>query len=307
VAAMTAPSVSRRSAAVVVLAVAALPWLSVKYTPVAAALTAVALWRWRGQRLVVLGSVAALVVAGAVYLVAHRHLYGGWTSYATGGTFAETGELSVIGDNPSVLGRSRRLVGLLVDDGFGLAMWMPAWLVAPFGAGVVWRRRPDGAEALLIPLAVGWLVATFVALTMHGWWWPGRQVVAVLPLAVIAIGYAAATSRTVRVLVAGGAVIGIATWLWTTIEAITKRRVLVVDFEQTSNPFVRLWRLALPDGRTPTSADGLLLAVWTVGLCVVAVAGWRHLGDFRTVSHLPDGLQESRDRRGTEQGARRLE
>lgn len=281
VASMTSPSVSRRSASVTVLAVIALPWLSVKYAPVAAAMAAVAIWRWRPQRRMAVGAAIALVIAGAAYLAAHRHLYGGWTSYATAGTFARTGELSVIGDRPSVLGRSRRLVGLLVDDGFGIAVWMPAWLLAPYAVSALWRRRPGGGEALLIPLGVGWFVATFVALTMHGWWWPGRQVVAVLPLAVIAIAGAAATSRAVRALVGVGAVIGFTTWLWTTIEAITKRRVLVVDFEQTSNPLVRLWRVALPDGRSPTSADRLLLAAWTIGVCAVGVAGWRHGDEVR--------------------------
>ena len=45
------------------------------------------------------------------------------------------------------------------------------------------RRRPARWAALAGPLAAGWLVATFVALTMQGWWFGGRQVVVVLPLA----------------------------------------------------------------------------------------------------------------------------
>lgn len=34
---------------------------------------------------------------------------------------------------------------------------------------------------------LGWLVATFLTFTMHGWWWPDRQTAVVLPLALLAM------------------------------------------------------------------------------------------------------------------------
>ena len=68
--------------------------------------------------------------------------------------------------------------------------------------------------------------------------------------------------------------LGAITWLWTTIEAITRRRVLVVDFDETSNPWMRWWRLLLPDGREPAVDDELLTAAWTVALIALAVGGW---------------------------------
>ena len=68
--------------------------------------------------------------------------YGGWTVYATGDHFAETGEFSVVGTEVDLLGRARRLVGLLVDRDFGLAAWSPVWLLAPFGLGLLVRERP---------------------------------------------------------------------------------------------------------------------------------------------------------------------
>ena len=93
---------------------------------------------------------------------------------------ATTGEFTVVGNRPNYLGRSRRLVGLLVDDGFGIASWMIGWLALPFALGAVLRPpRVQEIAVLVIPLVTGWLVATFVALTMHGWWWPGRQLVVV--------------------------------------------------------------------------------------------------------------------------------
>ncbi len=263
-----------RSVAVVIVAVVALPWLSVKYGLVAASIAAAALWQWRANRRLVASGAGAFAVTAVAYLLAHRHLYGGWTSYASSGYFAEHGELSVTGDEPNYLGRTRRVVGLLVDDGFGIAMWMPAWLFAPVGIGLLWRHRPDGLALLMVPLAAGWFTATFVALTMHGWWWPGRQVVVVLPLAIIVVAAVADAVPRLRPAFAAAAAIGVVTWLWTTIEAIMRRHVLVADFERTGNPWVQLWRLVLPDGRTPTAGDTVLLAAWTVLLGASAGLGW---------------------------------
>ncbi len=82
--------------------------------------------------------------------------------------------------------RTQRLVGLLVDRGFGLVAWAPVYLAAVPALGALARRRPPQWPALVLPLAAGWANATWIALTMHGWWWPGRQTVVVLPCVVLA-------------------------------------------------------------------------------------------------------------------------
>ncbi len=275
VAAMTGP-LRWRGLAVVIVAVTALPWLSIKYAPVAGALMLLTMWRLRDRRSASLATVGAIALSGVVYLVVHRSIYGGWTAYATGDHFSETGELSVVGSSPHYVGRSRRLVGLLVDDTFGIAVWTIGWLALPFSVGVLLARRRPGWTVLLLPLAVGWLTATFVALTMHGWWWPGRQLVVVLPLGVIVIAAAADGIAHLRgaLLLAGA--LGMATWLWTTVEAVSKSRTLVVDFDRTSNLAVRIWRLALPDGRTPTTADAALSVGWTLVVIALICLGASH-------------------------------
>ncbi|HMQ28455.1 MAG TPA: hypothetical protein PKA98_20880, partial [Acidimicrobiales bacterium] len=173
VAALTGPF-DRRAQVVFALAVVALPWLAVKYAPVGLALVALAavrLWRERRPRPVVaLGTV--FLLAGVVFLAVHRLVYGGWTVYAAGDHFTETGEVSVIGVQPDYLGRTQRLLGLLVDRSFGLVVWAPVFLVAVVALGALVRRRPPGWLVLVAPLAAGWATATWVALTMHGWWWP---------------------------------------------------------------------------------------------------------------------------------------
>ena len=165
----------------VLVALIVLPWLAVKYAPVVAVLGIALLLGHRHdtRRIAILAGGAA--VAALAYVVAHRAWYGGWTVYASGDHFAETGELSVVGTKVNLLGRSRRLAGLLVDRDFGIAAWSPVWLLAPFGLGLLTARRWPGRWLVPAVITAGWLTATFVALTMHGFWVPGRQIVVVLP------------------------------------------------------------------------------------------------------------------------------
>lgn len=260
----------RRWSRVGVAAVIALPWLSVKYVPIAAVAAAALLWRARtdgGRRSVLTG--AALAAAGLVYVVVHQRIYGGWTVYAAGDHFID-GELLVVGDDPDYLGRSRRLIGLLVDRGFGLIAWNPAYLALPLGLAGLARAGRPGRGVLLTVIGAGWATATWPALTMHGWWWPGRQVVPVLPLAAVAV--AVGVDRVGRRLsaVLAGLGLGLASWLWLVVEASTGRRTLVVDFEETANPWYGLWRLALPDHRVYDTGDKALTALW-VGVFAMGI------------------------------------
>ena len=261
------------AAGVAGLAVVALPWLSVKYAPVAAALAAVALWRlWRGGRRRLAGGLAAgLVLAAGAYAAAHLAMYGGLTPYAAGADFAG-GELTVVGSDPDYLGRSRRLVGLLVDRDFGLAAWQPAWLLVVPALAALAARRPRGWEALALPLAAGWLVATFVALTMQGWWAPGRQVVVVLPAAVLAVAWWARRGggRLAAVAVLGAA--GVLAQAWVVAEGLAGRLTWVVDLQSTGNPVYRAWRLALPDYLEVTGLTWTLHGLWAAAALAAAAA-----------------------------------
>lgn len=265
-----------RDLVVFAAAVVALPWLGVKYVPVAGVLAAVATFLLvsAGRRRAALGVLAGLGVAGLAYVVVHRLLYGGWTVYAAGDHFAG-GELTVMGDRPDRLGRTRRLAGLLLDRGFGLAAWMPGYLLAVPALAALARRRPPGWLALAAPLAAGWATATWVALTMHGWWWPGRQVVVVVPCLVLAVAWWAGRVPAVRTLVAAAGAIGACLWAWLVAEVLAGRHTLIVDFEQTGNPLYRAWRAVLPDYRHPGLDDWLLQAVWLALLGAAAVAAWR--------------------------------
>jgi hypothetical protein len=267
----------RRGLVVLGLAVVALPWLSVKYAPVAGALAAiglVVLWR-RGERRTAVGVMAGLAAAGAVYLLAHHALYGGWTVYASGDHFSTTGEASVMGVTPDYAGRANRLLGLLTDRSFGLAAWQPAFLLAIPALVALLRRRPRGWPVLALPLAAGWLNATFVALTMHGWWWPGRQVVVVLPCVVLAIAWWVGQYRQARPWLVVTGALGILSAAWLTVECLLGDRTLVFDFDGTTNPWYRAWQLVLPDDRLQPAGTLLLRVAWLVVAALLALWGWR--------------------------------
>jgi hypothetical protein len=270
--------------AVAAVALVALPWLGIKYAPVALALAAVAAGYLvgEGRPRALLTLLAGLATAGAVYLVAHRVLYGGWTVYAAGDHFTG-GELTVMGDDPDRIGRSRRVVGLLLDRGFGLAAWMPGYLLAVPALAVLARRRPPGWPLLVLPLAAGWATATWVALTMHGWWWPGRQVMVVVPCLVLAVAWWAGRVRAVRPWLAVAGVVGAINWGWLVVEVLDRRRTLIVDFERTANPLYRAARASLPDYRSPGPGDWALQALWLAALALLAAtaAGWWPRGPHR--------------------------
>lgn len=268
-----------------VVAVSALPWLAVKYVPVAAALAAVGVVSaWRGgQRRSAGVVVGALAASGAVWLAAHRALYGGWTAYAGGDHFQASGDIGAVGFAPDLLGRSTRLVGLLADRDFGLLAWAPAWLLAVPALGALLAgasRRPLVASALGAPLVAGWLTATFVALTMHGYWWPGRQVVVVLPLAalVVAAWLARLSPAVRRVAAAVGASLAAAGLLvvaWV-LAAGLRGDLTWVGAPDAAAPWpLAALRLALPDYREPGTPTWVLHAVWTAVLLALLVAGAR--------------------------------
>ena len=294
-----------RSRWVWLAAVVALPWLGVKYAPVAAALAAVGLLnstKWAsdagphfvenggsvnstkpasdaGPHFVengrgVLVALGVLGVAGVAYLAFHRAVYGGWTVYAAGDHFVG-GELTVVGEDADHVGRSIRLLGLLVDRHFGLVAWAPVYLLVVPALAALLTRRPGPKLVLGVPFAAGYATATWVALTMHGWWWPGRQVVVVLPLAVLAVAaFADRRRRVLRFAVVAGA-LGALSWLWLVAETTFGSITLIVDFDRTSNPWIRLWRALLPDHRAEGAAVVALSVAWALVLAALAVAGWR--------------------------------
>lgn len=296
VAALTGPA-DRRHLAVLAAVIVAAPWLSVKYVPVVAVLAALGGYRWwrAGRRTDVLLTSGALALAGAAYLAVHRMVWGGWTVYASGDHFATRGgEFTVVGDDISVAGRSVRLLALLTDRDYGLLAWQPAFLLlipaaaallsarafharhtrcnaraeqehrAPTVRGGLVRRRP-GVGGLLAPLAVGWLVAAFVAATMHGFWWPGRHLVMVLPLAVLAIlVWVGSAGTAVRLAALALGMAGVVTYAGLLVAGYTGEFTWVSGLDAVGGPL----RALLPDYRATFWVPHLLWCAASASLAL---------------------------------------
>jgi hypothetical protein len=260
-------------------AVATLPWLSVKYVPVAATFAGLAvatLLRQRRRRAAAL-LVASLAAGGLLFVGLHLEVYGGATPYAAGDHFAG-GQLTVVGHSPNLVGRSRRLLGLLVDQRFGLAAWQPAWLLIVPAAAALTRRRPPGWVALMLPLAAGWLNATFLALTMHGWWAPGRQVVAVLPAAALMAAWWLEQAAAARPPAGALGLLGVVGYGWMVADGLAGRIDWVSRFHLTTLPWSRPWRMLLPSYMDVSAATWVLHGLWLLLCAGLAVAAWRAVG-----------------------------
>ena len=276
----------------VAAATVALPWLSVKYVPVAVVIAGLVLWRLvRSHRRRAAGALGAgLGVAGLAYLGLHQLWWGGWTVYASGDHFTETGELSVMGVSPDLAGRSLRLVALLVDRGYGIAAWAPIWVLGVVAVAAMLRRRPAGVSLLLLPVAAGWAVATWAAFTMHGFWWPGRQLVVVLPLLLIAILWwtdrvAGPLGRAIAAVLGGVSVLAMVTLL---VGGLSGDLTWVTGFEDVRNPVYSWSRLVLPDYRHPGTGMWVLHGLWIAALSLLAVCGWRQAASRTPKFPAPD-------------------
>jgi hypothetical protein len=173
--------------------VAALPWLAAKLVAPAAVIAA-ALARWLRRRQRGTAGFVALEVAltsAVIYITVNDRLFGGLTPHdvAGGGPTGASG----LAEH---LERAPRLATLWIDPDEGLLLWAPFVALAFVALGRLWRSRRDrlavavfdqvdvevGAAFLaLVALAV-LLVATFLAPSIDGAWYPARQLVPALPL-----------------------------------------------------------------------------------------------------------------------------
>jgi hypothetical protein len=157
-------------------AAAVLPWLNVRYVPLAALVVAHALWRQRGTRsaLAVLGPALLSAVGIAAY---HQALYGFWDPRRV---YGRRPELS--------FGRlGEGLPGLLLDQEFGLLVYAPVLVLALPGLLQWWRRDRRAALVALTAVAVVALTAGSWPMWRGGFNPPGRFLVPIAPLLAVAV------------------------------------------------------------------------------------------------------------------------
>jgi hypothetical protein len=183
------------------LALAALPWLGLVFA-IPGAVVAVALLRWlrrRGRGFAMLVVVEVLLFSGVMYVTINDQLFGGFTPTTADVPGRGLDDLGFA----DFAGRAPRLVALWIDRSYGALRWAPVLALAFFALWLLWRSRRDRlADALpdrrdvevaatLCALICGVqvLVATFVAPTMFGFWFPGRYLLVAFPLAVALVAW----------------------------------------------------------------------------------------------------------------------
>ena len=182
-----------RDAPMIVIALTAMCWLGVKYAPLAFIISAYALFRADTQfraALLGLGGVSA-----ALFWWSHVETFGSVTPYGVSTVFYNWSTAGILEQHLGLGDRVYRLWGLFIDRRFGIGRWAPVLLVVI--PGLVLLARSNGPHRLVLALIVTqMLIATFLAITMMGWWFAGRTLMTVLPLFVIPLALAASRSPT---------------------------------------------------------------------------------------------------------------
>lgn len=264
----------------------ALPWLGLKFVPAGIVVAAFAVQALRRARrgLLAIGGVEVAFFSAMLYVGLNEGFYGGATPYS-----AAEGSATMADGLTGYLDRTYRLAGLLVDREFGLLRWAPILALALWGLWLIFRSHREGLARILteqsfveriamlcgLVLGVQLLVATFLAPTMFGFWFPGRHMIAALPLAVPLVAWGLRHSPRIGTLLAliglGGSV-----WLW-------------IDVRFGHSGFIT----PLPDApwgplvnAFPRYAEGALPYVLTVAavLALAAVAFVRLRADDRSAS-----------------------
>lgn len=266
---------SRRPATPLLLAcvLTALAWLGMKYAPLAAVLAGAYLLRAPNR------SRAALVVLGVasagVYAWAHLAWFGALTPYNNNTVYEGAATSAVLDSHLAFDGRLYRLWGLFIDRRFGLGRWAPFLLAVLPALPLLLSREAALGRVVAALVAVQLGMATFVAITMMGWWFPGRMLMPVYPL--FAVVLAVAWSHAPRALqFAGAAAAGYSLAVTGALAAAGHARDvrIAVDPFAMDAPLFRLAGPLFPDYRWWSLETNVLTAVWLVAFAVAAAAPW---------------------------------
>ncbi len=255
-------------------ALTAMCWLGVKYAPLA--LLVSAYFMARADRR---GRVALLLLGGvSAGLFAWFHLatFGGLTPYSVGVVYYGQSTMEILDNHVELRERVYRLWGLFVDRRFGVGRWSPLLLAAiPGFALLAFGRAPQRLVLGLIGVQV--LIATFVAITMMGWWFAGRTLVTVLPLFVVAVAVAVqAAPWWGRVAAACLGVYGVLITAGLARAALAGEVTIAVDpFDMGYPPFQGVSWL-FPDYRAWTWETWGLTATWLVVIVLSLTLAARH-------------------------------
>ena len=257
-----APFTGARAALAVGVAAGVLPWLNVRYAPLAVLVALHAAWRiQRPRRLLALAAPLLGSVLGIVWF--HQALYGFWDPRRVYGTRPEFA-LATLREG---------LPGLLLDQEFGLLVYAPVLALALPGMLLLLRRERRLGLTALVATAVVVLTAGTWHMWRGGFNPPGRFLVPIVPLLVACV--ALVWER--RGLTAGTALL-VGWGLWTGIGGALEPQLVHRD-RDGSAPFFRVlsgareWSGLLPRYVLEEPDRQRLALLWSLAL--LAAVPWR--------------------------------
>jgi hypothetical protein len=260
------------------IALGMLPWLGLQFA-VAGLVVALAMFRWlrrRTRNFAMLVEIEVLLFSGVMFVTINDQLFDGFTPAAAAIPGDRLGDLDVA----DYLERAPRLVALWLDRTYGVLRWAPVIALAFYALWLLWRSRRDHiAQALperaavevaatlcALVCAAQVLVATFIAPTMFGFFFPGRYLLAALPLAVGLVAWGLRQAPRVGGLLAA---LTLVTSVWWYAE-------LRIDGGATIGPSSRA-PLGPLDAALPlfgTGAPGATVALVAAGVGLLALVAW---------------------------------
>jgi ABC-type xylose transport system permease subunit len=260
------------------VALGMLPWLGLQFS-VAGLVVGAAMFYWlrrRGRGFAMLVEIEVLLFSGVMFVVVNDQLFGGFTPAAAAASGDALGDLTAA----DYLERAPRLVGLWLDRTYGVLRWAPVIALAFYALWLLWRSRRDhiaralperaeieiAASLCALVCAAQVLVATFIAPTMFGFFFPGRYLLAALPLAVALVAWGLRQAPR-----AGGVLCGL-----TLVTSVWWYAELRIDGGGTAGPTSSA-PLGPLDDALPlfgTESVGVTVALVVVAAALVALVAW---------------------------------
>ena len=263
------------------LALATLPWLGIVFA-LPGAVVALAMIRWlrrRARGFAVLVTIEVLLFSAVMFVTINGQLFGGFTPTVADVPGRGIDDLAVT----DVADRAPRLVALWLDRTYGLLRWAPVFALAFYALWLLWRSRRDrlsralpehldveaAATLCAIVCAAQVAVAAFVAPTMFGFWFPGRYLIAALPLAVALVAWGLRHAPRIGTTLATVSVVSSIGWY----------AILRIDGRAIVGPTTRA-PLGPLDGALPLFAPGspgatIALALAGAALVLLVTFEWR--------------------------------
>jgi hypothetical protein len=251
----------------------ALVWLGSKYALVSSVLALLALVRLRPRAAALLAGL--LIPSALAYAWFHLATYGDLTPYAVNLGYAGTTTPELVALHFELWNRLYRVIGLWVDGEFGLVRWAPALLLVLPALMPLVTRRGAAFWTWSLVFATQFLVAVFLSITMRGWWFPGRMLLAVLPLLSVPLAVTLAHVARRLPLAVGTGVLVIYTLLTTAAlvgAAGSGQVALAID------PFLMPWHFfsglagLFPVYTAYSAITWLLTAAWALLFCLLVAA-----------------------------------